>query len=228
MHLLREFNHWILALFGAYKFPTLFALIFVEELGVPLPLPGDVVVAYAGSQVNRSPLDALAIIGTVALAVTLGSSLLYLVARHYGPAVLTRFGPFLHLNPARVVKMERWFAKGGAAAIVLGRLIPGLRIPTTIMAGVSRVPYRTFLPGTLLAAIIWSALYYYAGTALHHAWTPAMVWAREEPEQVASVGVLLVALLAGGWWLRGRSNASRPAPTSSATHTDHVTPFGDP
>jgi len=227
VHLLREFNHWVLALFGAYKFPTLFALIFVEELGVPLPLPGDVVVAYAGSQVHRTLLDALAIIGTVALAVTLGSSLLYLVARHYGPAVLTRFGPFLHLNPARVARMERWFAKRGAAAIVLGRLIPGLRIPTTIMAGVSRVPYRTFLPGTLFAAVIWSALYYYAGAALHRAWTPAMVWAREEPEQVASIAVLLVALIAGGWWLRGRGNGSRPSPAQPVSHADQAAPFGD-
>ena len=209
MHLLREFNHWILALFDVYKYPTLFALIFVEELGVPLPLPGDVVVAYAGSQVKRSPLDALAIIGTVALAVTLGSSLLYGVARRYGVAALARFGPFLHLNPARVARMEGWFARHGAAAIVVGRLIPGLRIPTTIMAGVSGVPYRVFAPGTLVAAVIWSAVYYYAGAALHHAWTPAMVWAREEPEQVASVAVLLVALLAGGWWLRERGNASR-------------------
>jgi len=227
VHLLREFNHWVFALFDAYKYPTLFALIFIEELGVPLPLPGDVVVAYAGSQVHRTPLDALAIIGTVALAVTLGSSLLYLVARHYGSAVLTRFGPFLHLNPARVTRMEQWFAKRGAAAIVLGRLIPGLRIPTTIMAGVSRVSYRTFVPGTIVAAVIWSALYYYAGAALHRAWTPAMVWAREEPEQVVSVAVLIVVLVAGGWWLRGRNGASRPAPTPPVSHMDPIAPLGD-
>jgi len=223
VHLLRDLSHWILALFAVYEFPTLFGLILVEEMGLPLPVPGDVLIAYAGGRTGRPPLEAAAVIGTVALATALGSSVLYLVSRRTGPAILTRLHRVLHVRPERVMQMQTWFQRRGAVAIVLGRLIPGLRIPTSIMAGVSGVPYRVFVPSTILAAIIWSAFYYFAGAALHRVWTPAANWAQDEPEQVIGIFVLIAAIIGGWWWLRSRGSAAPPPGASPVSHADGAT-----
>src|SRR5947209_1300983 len=122
MRIFSLLRNTLFALFVAYEFPTLFALIFIEEMGVPLPLPGDTVIAYAGSLGGHSPFTAVAVVGIVALAAILGSSLLYLVARHSGSAVIDRLRRVLHLHPERVTRMEAWFRARGAVAIVLGRL----------------------------------------------------------------------------------------------------------
>jgi len=224
VHLIGQFSHWILALFAAYEFPTLFGLILIEEMGIPLPVPGDVLIAYAGGRTGRPPLEALAVIGTVALATALGSSVLYLVSRRTGHAILTKMHRLLHLRPERVARMQVWFHERGAVAIVLGRLIPGLRIPTSIMAGVSGVPYRVFVPSTAVAAVIWSAFYYFAGAALHQVWAPAKDWVLGEPEEVATVAIFALALVLVWRWLRGRRTPAAATPASDALHADGIAP----
>ncbi|MHB8645280.1 MAG: DedA family protein [Thermomicrobiales bacterium] len=218
MRFLSAFSQMALALFAAYEFPTLFGLILIEEMGVPLPLPGDVLIAYAGGRAGRTPLDAIAVIGTVALATALGSSLLFLFARRCGPAMIGRAHRVLHLRPARVARVQVWFRERGAVAIVLGRLIPGLRTPTSVMAGLAHVPYRVFAPSTMLAAIIWATFYYYAGNAVHRLWSPLTRWAGEDPEQAVSTLVFAVGLAVAWRWLRQRNGML------THRHMDRLTP----
>src|SRR5919197_6137612 len=73
----------------------LFIVIFLEELGIPLPAPGDVAIAWAGYQTTLGsvpyPLAYLAVIG----GAVGGSLCLYSVARHFGPPVVLRFGRYV-------------------------------------------------------------------------------------------------------------------------------------
>lgn len=198
----------LLALFVAHEFPVLFGLILIEEMGLPLPLPGDVLVAYAGG-LHHSPRDAVAVIGTVTFATAFGSSLLYLLARRGGPAVVARLQRFLHLRPERIERTQEWFRRRGPVAIVVGRLIPGFRIPTSIMAGIAHVPYHVFVPSTMVAALIWSLFYYFVGDILSRLWLPFVRWASNEPEQVSG-GAILAALLVGAvFWGRAVRRQSR-------------------
>ncbi len=206
--------HIIFGLFAAYQLPTLFALIMVEEIGVPLPLPGDTLIAYAGAHTGRTPLGAVEVISTVALAATLGSSLLYLLARHSGPVLIRKVSRVLHLHPERLDRLEASFRAHGAIAIVIGRLVPGLRTPTTVMAGLSGVPYRTFVPSTALAAVIWSAFYYFLGGALRHVRAPFLMWIQREPDQAWSAFALLVGIMAVCLWYRQRRGGSRRTPVA--------------
>src|ERR1700674_4642369 len=65
-----------------------FALLYIEESGVPLPVPGDVYVAYLG-KLNSSSVSSLVLawLGIIAVVVG-GSTNLYLVSRHFGPSLL--------------------------------------------------------------------------------------------------------------------------------------------
>jgi len=222
MNLFGYLRHALLALFVVHEFPVLFGLILVEEVGLPLPLPGDTLIAYAGSLPGRSPLSAVAVIAVVALAAALGSSLLYLLARRGGPRVVARLQRLLHLRPERIARMQASFLRRGALAIVVGRLIPGLRTPTSVMAGLSGVPYRVFMPSTTVAAIIWAAFYYFAGSALGRLWAPLTDWVGEETEQVASVAVFVIALVAVWLWLR--HTAGRGKPSGEAARVPSVMP----
>src|ERR1700682_6240777 len=55
--------------------------------------------------------------------------------------------------------------RGGWRAVFTARLIPGLRVYTTQVAGVSRMPLRTFLVGLLPANVVYIAGFVGLGAA---------------------------------------------------------------
>ncbi len=59
--------------------------------------------------------------------------------------------------------MRPWLARRGGLAIIPGRLIPGLRIPTTVVAAAFNVPLRVFLPAVATAAVVWGTFYIVLG-----------------------------------------------------------------
>ena len=163
---LRELANLLLGLFHTHELATLFLAILLEESGFPIPIPGDTLVTLAGIQTPHTIGHAISVVGVSSVAVFLGSSVLFTVVRRGGRPLLTRYGKYVLLNERRLAQMEKWFARRGRAVVIVGRLIPGLRIPTTIMAGISGMAYSEFALTVAIAAVIWSAFYYALGSAL--------------------------------------------------------------
>jgi membrane-associated protein len=155
-HLLRRFG--LLAAFG---------LLYLEESGVPMPMPGDVFVMYVGHHSARGLFTWLtAWLGLIGV-VLLGATNLYLISRRWGRAMVEgRLGRFLHLTPAQLQRAEAWFARWGVWTLVLGRHIPGLRVPLTVGAGVFRVRYPVFAASVAASTAIWAGLFMAIGAAV--------------------------------------------------------------
>ena len=137
-----------------------FALLYIEESGVPLPVPGDVYVAYLGKTYSSSFSGlVLAWLGIIAVVVG-GSTNLYLIARRWAPVLLRH--RFVHdvlgVDEARLETVRRWSARWGALAIIFGRHIPGFRIPVTVLAATSGVPYRIFAPSVAISTAVWAGI----------------------------------------------------------------------
>jgi membrane protein DedA with SNARE-associated domain len=141
----------------------LFVLLVVEEAGVPFPLPGYAVMAFLGFQARQTDSLPFSLLLVAIVAVTLGSCILYGVAYSIGRPLLERLGRFGRSQVKRVDKIEKWFERRGIPVVVVGRLVPNLRNPTSLAAGFIRLPAREFVPGTFVAASIWSIGYFYLG-----------------------------------------------------------------
>ena len=63
---------------AAYGYLGLFLLLFAEELGIPLPLPGDLALLFAGYLVGRGIMRFDVALATAIVAVLGGASTLYL------------------------------------------------------------------------------------------------------------------------------------------------------
>lgn len=232
MHILPGLTHLVLHLLHSYGIAALFALLLVEEAGVPLPAPGDTLIALAGAQPNRTLPYTIEVLGLCTLAVFLGSSALYWAMRVGGRSFLTRYGSRLHLNPQRLDQLEVWITRHGTLAIIVGRLIPGLRIPTTVMCGLSGVPYRVYAPSAALAGFIWSALYFLLGAVLRRRMGVLTTYAVGLLDTIGDSGLLtaiaialLIALALGAWGLKRRWQAQRASHTAQQTEvaTDTTT-----
>jgi membrane protein DedA with SNARE-associated domain len=141
-----------------------FALLYIEESGVPLFIPGDAFLAYVGHRLPHNvPVFLVAWVGFV-LAVTFGATNLYLLSRRYGRRLLEhRLAGLLHLTPERMDTAEHSFRRWGPWALIFGRHILGLRVPLTVAAGVLKLPYRTFAISVAISSAAWAAVFLLLG-----------------------------------------------------------------
>jgi membrane protein DedA with SNARE-associated domain len=141
-------------------------LLYLEESGIPAPMPGDVLVAYIGLR-SPGPLAWIASWLAIIIAVTLGATNLYVIARRWGrPLVEGRLGNALGLTPEGLRRAERSFGRWGPFALILGRHIPGARIPITITAGILRVRSPLFIACVGVSTAIWAAIFMVIGDAI--------------------------------------------------------------
>lgn len=183
-----------MSLYASHELAGLFLFLLVEEAGVPLLFPGDLLIVAAGARAAPDAASWLAVIGVSAAASTLGSSLLYIVARRGGRPLLARASRILHVGEPAIATAEVWMRRG-ALAIIVGRLVPGLRTPTSIASGLFDVPYRVFAPATACAALVWASAYFLVG-ALARSQSGEVANALAGDVDVAAIGILILAVAA--------------------------------
>lgn len=163
---LEPVTDWIEALFAHQGVFVPILLLAIEESGIPLPIPGDAMIAYSGYNVSQGLLPYSAALIALMTSVLMGSSILYWLSSKWGNTIVFKFGQFLHLHPEKLLAVEKVFNKYGVWVIIFGRHIPGFRIPITVFAGMSSVTYRTFILSTFVSTIFWVIFYLDLGIRL--------------------------------------------------------------
>jgi membrane protein DedA with SNARE-associated domain len=168
--------------------PLLF--LFIEEAGVPLPVPGDMIIAYTGYRLSLHPhgpgiWQAFFAAQVAALA---GSTVLFFLSRRWGQEVIYKLGKFVFLKEAHIKRAEQLFAKYGILAIIVGRHLPGFRIPVTIFAATSGVKYTTFLASTFISTSAWILFYLIAGKQIGAHF-------RSQIQEYAAASVLVIVVV---------------------------------
>src|SRR3712207_2132273 len=141
-------------LMETHDYQAVFLLIFIEEVGIPLPLPGDAVMLLAGYRVGQGQMNLLGVLVLLEVSTLLGTSILYWVAARGGRPLLYRYGRYLHLDRPKLDRAEDFLQRRGAVAVILGRLIPGLRITSVVTAAVFGMPYPKFLASVAIGAFL--------------------------------------------------------------------------
>jgi membrane protein DedA with SNARE-associated domain len=179
-----------------------FALIYIEESGPPLFIPGDAFLIYVGNRLPREvPIFLAAWVGFV-LAVTFGATNLYLLSRRFGRRLLEhRLAKFLDLTPARLDRAEGWFNRYGPWTLIFGRHIPGLRVPLTAAAGVLKLPYGVFVLSVVISSAAWAGLFLILGAIYGPSLERSI---RSSPLVYAALAVALLAVVAGVAIVRSR------------------------
>ena len=131
------------------------ALILIEELGVPSPVPSDLMMLLAGVEVAQHRQHLWVVLLVMELATLAGASGLFAASRRVGRPFVERYGHFIHITPARLGAIEARVRRHGILAVAAGRLIPGLRIVTPVALGVLGEPYTTFLPALAVSSLLY-------------------------------------------------------------------------
>jgi membrane protein DedA with SNARE-associated domain len=136
-------------------------------------IPGEFAVILGGVLASRAHVPLPAILAASILGPILGDSIGYYLGRRYGENVSHRH------RRKRWASAQRWIRTKGAPAVFLGRFVAFVRSFIPPAAGVSKMPYKTFLPWNAAAGVLWGAgsalLGYFAG-ANFEAIAHAMGW----------------------------------------------------
>jgi membrane-associated protein len=137
----------------------LFAIVFAESgIMIGFFLPGDSLLFAAGLFTYRGELA-----GGHIWIVSLGCAIAAVAGDQVGYAFGKRVGPTLFrreksrfFKPEYVDAAERFFEHYGAKAIVLARFVPVVRTFCPIVAGVSKMHYRTFVRFNVIGGVVWA------------------------------------------------------------------------
>lgn len=135
------------------------AAIFAESgLLVGFFLPGDSLLFSAGlvAALGGRP-NILLLIAIVFVAAALGDQVGFVVGAKLGSSLFTRPNSRF-FKQDNVTRTRAFFDRHGAKAVVLARFVPVVRTFTPVLAGVSRMHYRTFVTFNIIGAALWAAL----------------------------------------------------------------------
>jgi membrane protein DedA with SNARE-associated domain len=189
--------------------PTLYALLalvsFIESIFPPAP--ADVVVAFGSFLAARHHAQYPMVLAAIVTGSTLGSMLVYIVARHYGAAWTHGQMRRLKLIGAEE-KLEAIYSHYGLAALFVSRFLPGLRAAVPPMAGVLRVPWIRTAVVIAIASAIWYGIIIWVAFRVGADWEQVRITLYAVGRQVLAVAIVVAGLLVVlGWWLWLRRRA---------------------
>ena len=145
------------------------AIVFIESgLLVGFFLPGDSLLFTAGllSATTDYVAPIWILLITIPLAAIAGDQVGYAIGRKFGPPLFER-PDSRFFKREYVDKSAAFFEKHGPKTVVLARFVPIVRTFVPVMAGTSRMHYRTFVTYNVIGGLLWgsgvTALGYFLG-----------------------------------------------------------------
>ena len=183
-------------------------LMLLENL-LPV-IPSEVILPMAGFEAARGAFNpyAAALLGT--LGSVIGGFAWYWFGWRIGAERLGRWagrtGRWFALSSRDVDRGQAWFSRWGAAAVCIGRALPGVRGFICIPAGLAHMPVKSFLIWSSIGAMAWSSLLVFAGFELGRRYTAVDKWMSPGVDLLLAVAVGIYLYRVVNYSTAGRDN----------------------
>ena len=148
-----------------YGLIATFIIMLIKTIGVPIPIPGDVIIFTAAVRVAQGKLVGWQVFLAILVALVLGGLIQFVLARGPGRGVLYRFGRYVGLTKPRIDVAAGKIRKGGVPGLALAILVPGVRGAAIMAAGLADLALRRFLIGLALGSLLFLSLHFFLGYA---------------------------------------------------------------
>ena len=169
-----------------------------------IPLPSEIIMPFAGYLVSTGRFDLYLAATAGAIGCNLGSIVAYEIGKRGGRPVAERWGRYLLIGPGELDAADRFFARWGSIAVLVGRLLPVIRSFIAFPAGVARMRLVPFHVYTFLGSWPWCFGLAWLGARLGARWNsdPALkAWFHRAD---AVIGAVLVVAVVWYVWHRVR------------------------
>jgi membrane protein DedA with SNARE-associated domain len=137
-----------------------------------IPLPSEIIMPFSGYVVwqgnTNMTLIGITIVGAVANL--FGSLIAYFVGLKGGRPFLEKYGKYILITHSNLEHAHLWFEKYGHEAVLISRVLPGIRTFISLPAGIAEMDLKKFCIYTFIGSIPWCFALGYVGVLLGPQW----------------------------------------------------------
>ena len=189
---------------------------------IGLVFPGETAVIIGGALAGQGENSVILMIAVVWICAWGGDTVSFLLGTRLGRKFVLTHGPKVRITEARFTAVERYFARHGGKTILIGRFIGLVRALAPFIAGSSGMPYRTFLPYSVLGTGLWAATFTLLGYFISENINEATELASKGLFAFGSVVVVVIGTVVAVRFMRVRENRQNLARRLESTR------FGGP
>ena len=193
----------------------IFVYLAAVEAGVPIP--ADPMLLIMGALVGNGQYSFFYSALTAITAAMLGDYVWYHIGRKKGRSVLGLLCK-LSLEPDICVRRtESAFTKGGAAALLFAKFVPGIGILSMAMCGITKMPRWRFLVADFAGSLLWSVTYLFLGRLFYKQVDEIIEWLGLFGRRAGLVVLALLSLYIAikylqRWWFLRNLRINRVTP----------------
>ena len=197
---------------ATYGYAAIFLLMAAESACIPVP--SELIMTFGGAlaagAVPGTSLNLVAVIIAGVAGNVAGSYIAWAAGRYGGQPALRRWGRRLRLEHD-LDRANRWFARYGPRAVLIGRVLPVVRTFISLPAGIAGMEPVRFGIYTTIGCIPWTAGLAYAGYAVGANWR-SIVNGFHGPTYVAAILIVIALAIAIWRYARRRKAHDESAP----------------
>lgn len=161
-------SEWVTGVVEAIGYPGIAVLMFLE---IPVPvIQSEIVMTFSGFSASAGRLSLVGVVLAGIVGSQVGSLALYAVARRAPEervrGFLSDHGTWLGFTDENLRRAEQRFTDHGALAVLIGRLLPGLRSFIAVPAGLLQMRPLTFFVFNLIGTAFWVSVLAWLGSLL--------------------------------------------------------------
>jgi membrane protein DedA with SNARE-associated domain len=164
---------WITGLMNGLGYAGIALLMFLENIFPPIP--SEVVMPLAGFTATQGGMSLVGVIAAGSLGSLAGALPWYYAGRVYGHKRMRefadRYGRWITVSPEDIDHATDWFNRHGRSAVLIGRLVPGVRTLISVPAGISGMGLFQFLLYSTIGTVAWTSLLAICGYILRDRWS---------------------------------------------------------
>jgi membrane protein DedA with SNARE-associated domain len=135
-----------------------------------IPLPSELIMPFAGYLVFTGTMKLVWVATAGAIGCNLGSLVAYEIGHYGGRPLVEKYGRWILLSRHELDWADRFFARWGYLAVLIGRILPVVRTFIALPAGITRMPRGRFHVYTFLGSWPWCFALAYLGMKLGENW----------------------------------------------------------
>ncbi|PEN12960.1 DedA family protein [Longibacter salinarum] len=214
--LFSNFFDWMEALPAIWAYATLFIIAYGENV-LP-PIPGDMVVVFAGYMAGVGLLDLWLVILLSTIGGAAGFMSMYGIGYYVGQRALTS-DKYRWLPRTGIEKAQRWLHEYGYGVVAANRFLSGARSVISLTVGAAQMRPMPTLGWSTFSAAVWCGLISTGGYFVGDNWRMVVEYVRAYGRGMLILLTTIAVILLIRWYLTRNRDASEEGPGS--TQSDH-------
>ena len=154
----------------SYGYLAIFVLVFLQEIGMPNPIPNELLLIFSGYLSYTGVLFLPIIILAAVSADFIGTNILYSVFYKTGSYFMAKKPGWFPVSSGMIERLTSKIKRGGTSSILILRLTPFTRGYVSVIAGLLQIKPGVFLPIALISAFTWASVYVTIGYFIGPFW----------------------------------------------------------